>query len=341
MNIPEILTKQRQYFSTGVTQSLTFRLQQLKLLKKLIQEYQDQIITALQQDLGKPKFEAYASEVLILLEEINFVLKNLPQWIKPQTAKTSLGQFPAQGLIYPQPLGVVLIISPWNYPFQLLISPLIGAIAAGNCAVLKPSELTPSVSSLIAKVIGENFQPGLVTVVEGGVETSEALLAEKFDHIFFTGSTKVGKIVMASAAKHLTPVTLELGGKSPCIIDRDVDIKVAAKRVVWGKFFNCGQTCIAPDYVLIHEAIYPEFKSALKEAVREFYGDDPQQSADYGRIIHERHWQRLVNFLGTGEIVIGATTIGKISTLPPQLWSKSLGTAPSCRKKSLVPFCLC
>jgi len=305
MNIAEIVTKQRQYFATGITQSLDYRLSQLKLLKQVIQGHQNEIITALQQDLGKPKFEAYTSEVLILLEEINFVLKHLREWMKPQRAKISLGQFPARGLIYPQPLGVVLIIAPWNYPFQLLVNPLIGAIAAGNCVIVKPSELAPHTASLISKLIGENFNPGLVNAIEGGVEVSEALLAEKFDHIFFTGSTRVGKIVMAKAANHLTPVTLELGGKSPCIIDRDVDIKVAAKRVAWGKFFNCGQTCIAPDYVLIHATIYDQFKEALQTAVREFYGEDPQQSPDYGRIINQRHWDRLVNFLTDGEIVIG------------------------------------
>ncbi len=305
MNIAEIITKQRQYFATGITQSLDYRLSQLKLLKQVIQGHQNEIITALQQDLGKPKFEAYTSEVLILLEEINFVIQHLREWMKPQRAKISLGQFPARGLIYPQPLGVVLIIAPWNYPFQLLVNPLIGAIAAGNCAIVKPSELAPHTASLISKLIGENFTPGLVTAIEGGVEVSEALLAEKFDHIFFTGSTRVGKIVMAKAANHLTPVTLELGGKSPCIIDRDVDIKVAAKRVAWGKFFNCGQTCIAPDYVLIHATIYDQFKVALQTAVREFYGEDPQQSPDYGRIINQRHWDRLVNFLTDGEIVIG------------------------------------
>jgi aldehyde dehydrogenase (NAD+) len=305
MNIAETITKQRQYFATGITQSLDYRLSQLKLLKQVIQGHQNEIITALQQDLGKPKFEAYTSEVLILLEEINFVLKHLREWMKPQRAKISLGQFPARGLIYPQPLGVVLIIAPWNYPFQLLVNPLIGAIAAGNCVIVKPSELAPHTASLISKLIGENFNPGLVTAIEGGVEVSEALLAEKFDHIFFTGSTRVGKIVMAKAANHLTPVTLELGGKSPCIIDRDVDIKVAAKRVAWGKFFNCGQTCIAPDYVLIHATIYDQFKEALQTAVREFYGEDPQQSPDYGRIINQRHWDRLVNFLTDGEIVIG------------------------------------
>lgn len=307
MNIPELISKQREYFATGVTQQLGFRLEQLKLLKSLIQTHQNQIIEALQQDLGKPQFEAYTSEVLIILEEINFALKHLKEWVKPQSAKISLGQFPARGLIYPQPLGVVLIISPWNYPFQLLISPLIGAIAAGNCAVLKPSEFTPHTSGLINKLMAENFPPGLITTIEGGVEVSEALLAEKFNHIFFTGSTRVGKIVMASAAKHLIPVTLELGGKSPCIIDRDVNIKVAAKRVAWGKFFNCGQTCIAPDYVLIHEAIYPQFRDALRQSVIEFYGDEPQKSKDYGRIIHEGQWQRLVNFLGEGKIVLGGT----------------------------------
>ncbi|MFN3360988.1 MAG: aldehyde dehydrogenase [Pseudanabaenaceae cyanobacterium] len=305
MMIKEIIEKQRQFFRTNATLNVDYRLGQLQILKKVIQEGQEEIITALQKDLGKPRFEAYASEILILLEEINFVCKHLQKWTQPQPAKISLGQFPAQGFVYPQPLGVVLIIAPWNYPFQLLISPLIGAIAAGNCAVLKPSEFTPHVSQVITHIFEKHFNPALISVVEGDATVSQELLEQKFDHIFFTGSTRVGKIVMAKAAAHLTPVTLELGGKSPCIIDRSVVIKTAAKRVAWGKFFNCGQTCIAPDYVLVHADIYDQFKVALMEAIREFYGDDPQQSPDYGRIVNDRHWQRLVNFLGEGKIVVG------------------------------------
>lgn len=303
--IKEVVEKQREFFRSNTTLTVEYRLEQLQLLKGVIQEEQETIMTALHQDLGKPRFEAYASEILILLEEINFVCKHLKKWTKPQPAKISLGQFPAQGFVYPQPLGVVLIIAPWNYPFQLLISPLIGAIAAGNCAVLKPSEFTPHVSQVIAHIFEKHFNPALISVVEGDATVSQELLEQKFDHIFFTGSTRVGKIVMAKAALHLTPVTLELGGKSPCIIDRSVAIKTAARRVAWGKFFNCGQTCIAPDYVLVHGDIYDQFKVALIEAIGEFYGDDPQQSPDYGRIVNDRHWQRLVNFLGEGEIVVG------------------------------------
>ncbi|MCS6959077.1 MAG: aldehyde dehydrogenase [Pseudanabaenaceae cyanobacterium SKYGB_i_bin29] len=305
MTIADIVTKQREFFATNATLAVDYRLAQLQLLKQVIQTQQEVIIAALQKDLGKPRFEAYASEILILLEEINFVCKHLKQWVKPQPAKISLGQFPAKGFVYPQPLGVVLIIAPWNYPFQLLVSPLIGAIAAGNCAVLKPSEFTPHVSQVIAQIFRQNFNPAFISVVEGDATVSQELLAQKFDHIFFTGSTRVGKIVMAKAAEHLTPVTLELGGKSPCIIDRAVNIKTAARRVAWGKFFNCGQTCIAPDYVLVHADIYDQLKAALIDAIREFYGDDPQQSPDYGRIVNDRHWQRLVNFLGEGQIVWG------------------------------------
>ncbi|MGQ4649925.1 aldehyde dehydrogenase family protein [Lyngbya aestuarii] len=305
--ISHILDQQRQLFSTGKTKDVAFRIEQLQLLKKVVVQNQAAILKALQADLGKPELESYATEIGVVME-INHALKHIKSWVKPQKASIGIEQFPAAARIYPEPLGVVLIISPWNYPFQLAISPLVGAIAAGNCAVMKPSEISSHTSRIIADIIATNFDPAYVTVVEGGAETSQQLLEQKFDHIFFTGGTEIGKIVMAAAAKHLTPVTLELGGKSPCIIDADVSLEQAAKRITWGKFINTGQTCIAPDYLLVDSKIKPDLLAAIKVCIREFYGEDPAKSSDYGRIISSKHYQRLTELLNAGDIVIGGQT---------------------------------
>jgi len=243
--------------------------------------------------MQKPAIEAYGSEILIILAEIKYVLKHLKAWTKPQKVPTPLSQFIASSYIYTEPLGVVLVISPWNYPFQLAIVPIIGAIAAGNCAIIKPSEYAPHTSALLAELIAKHFDPKFLAVVEGEVEASQALLAEKFDHIFFTGGTEVGRIVMGAAAKHLTPVTLELGGKSPAIIDADCDLDLAAKRMIWGKFYNAGQTCIAPDYVLVQESVKSAVMDKIEHYIQEFYGEQPQSSPDYARIINDRQFDRL------------------------------------------------
>ncbi len=304
-----ILAKQRDFLATGVTRDVQFRIQQLKLLAHVIQQNENQILEALKADLHKPAFEAYASEVLMVLEEINYALKHIKSWAKPQKVATGLTQFLSANYIYTEPLGIVLIIGPWNYPFQLALVPLVNAIAAGNCAIIKPSEIAPHTSQLIAQIISEQFHPGFISIVEGGIETNQALLAEKFDRIFFTGSASVGRIVLEAAAKHLTPVTLELGGKSPCLVDRECDLNLAAKRIVWGKFLNAGQTCVAPDYLMVPKAIKTELIEQIGNAVREFYGADPQLSPDYARIINDRQFARLVGLLDEGrteaEIVIG------------------------------------
>lgn len=305
--IQDILGKKRDFFSTGITKDVSFRIQQLKLLREVIKQNQAEILAALKADLGKPPFEAYG-EILLSLQEINYALKHIRTWVKPRKAATPLSQFLASSSIYKEPLGIVLVISPWNYPFMLAISPLVGAIAAGNCVILKPSEIAIHTSNLLAKMISENFNQGCLTVIEGGIETSQALLAEPFDHIFFTGGTAVGKLVMAAAAQHLTPVTLELGGKSPCIVDAEVDVEVAAKRITWGKFLNAGQTCIAPDYVLVHKSIKAKLLAGLKKSIREFYGEDPHKSSDYARIINGKHFSRLANFLQEGEVIVGGET---------------------------------
>ena len=308
LSVSDIICKQRDFFKSGKTKDVAFRIEHLKTLKQAIVNHQPAIIEALRADLNKPEFEAYATEVGVIKREIDYCLKHIKSWTQPKKAATSIEQFPAFARIYPEPLGVVLIISPWNYPFQLMISPLVGAIAAGNCAILKPSEIAPHTSGVLAELIHKHFEPAYVAVVEGGVETSQQLLAQKFDHIFFTGSTAIGKIVMEAAAKQLTPVTLELGGKSPCIVDSDVNIQYTARRITWGKFINAGQTCIAPDYLLVDKKIKQDLLDSIQKCIREFYGDEPGASPDYCRIINQKHFSRLVEFLKDGEIVIGGET---------------------------------
>ncbi|MGH4118987.1 aldehyde dehydrogenase [Clostridium sp.] len=306
-NIQEILEKQRGYFNTGQTRDINFRIEKLKMLKQSIVNNENQILEALWADLHKSEFEAYATEIGIILEEINFVIKHLKSWAKTKKVKTPLTHFLSSSYIYSQPYGVSLIMSPWNYPFQLLIAPLIGSIAAGNCAMLKPSENSPKTTEVIVKIMEECFKEEFVSVVEpyGGKETAEALLKEEFDYIFFTGSVPVGKIVMEAASKHLTPVTLELGGKSPCIVDKDADVKLAAKRIAWGKFLNAGQTCVAPDYILVHGSVKTELLDEITTYIKEFFGEDPVSSNDFPRIINERQFNRLLGLLGGGNIVTG------------------------------------
>lgn len=300
-----IFDKQKEYFNSQATRSVDFRLKALYLLKSAIKEQQQQIVAALRADLNKSEFDAFSTEIGILLEEISFVTKRLQKWAKPYKVKTALTHFGTKGYRYPEPYGSVLIIAPWNYPFQLAISPLIGAIAAGNCAVIKPSELTPKTSAVIASIITSIFSADYVAVVEGAIQTSTSLLALPFDYIFFTGSVGVGKVVMEAAAKHLTPLTLELGGKSPCIVHSDSDLRLAAKRIAWGKFLNAGQTCIAPDYVYVHQSVQDAFVSYLKEAIYALYTDNAITNMDFVRIVSKRYFDRLIGFLDDGDIIEG------------------------------------
>ena len=304
--IREIISRQRKFFATDQTKEVNFRREQLQKLKVAIKKSSRAILDALYADLHKPEFEGYFE--LAVTQDIDYALKHIKSWVKPKKVKTPLIQFPASARIYPEPLGIVLIIGPWNYPFSLMISPLIGAIAAGNCAILKPSEIAPHTSRVLAEIVEATFEPEYIAVVEGGVETSRQLLAEKFDHIFFTGGTRVGKIIMEAAAKHLTPVTLELGGKSPCIVDRDLNLTEAAKRITWGKFINAGQTCIAPDYLLVDAAIKPDLLTEIKKCLHNFYGDKPAESPDYARIINQNQFDRLTKLLQDGDILVGSET---------------------------------
>jgi aldehyde dehydrogenase (NAD+) len=305
-NLQGLVQQQRSFFSTGQTKPIAFRLEQLQNLQQAITKYQDAIVEAAKQDLGRPEYEAYFE--IATIAEIKQALKSLKQWMKPQRVASPIDQFPSTAWIQPDPLGVVLIIGPWNYPFQLIVSPLVGAIAAGNCAILKPSEHAPHTAQVVAEMIQSAFDPQYIAVAQGDAQVSQQLLAEKFDHIFFTGGTAIGRVVMAAAAKHLTPVTLELGGKSPCVVEADARLDYAAKRIAWGKFINAGQTCIAPDYLLVDRRIKQELLTKIKAYIQEFYGTDPSTSPDYARIINQRHFSRLASFLDNGTLLLGGQT---------------------------------
>lgn len=285
--------------------NINYRKQKLIQLLHAIELHEESIIEALYQDFKKPAFEAVITETAYILNELRDTIKNIEKWAKPKRVWPSLLNFPSTDVIYKEPYGKVLIIAPWNYPFQLAFSPLIAAIAAGNQVVLKPSEISLNTSQIISKIILECFEVNHVICVEGGVEKAEELLKERWDYIFFTGSVAVGHIIAQKAAKHLTPVTLELGGKSPCIIDESADLPLAAKRIVWGKFINAGQTCIAPDYVIVHTSIKMRFIELLRKEITEFYGNNPEESADYARIINAKNWERLKSYLNDTNIVIG------------------------------------
>ncbi|WP_257144064.1 aldehyde dehydrogenase [Bacillus sp. AFS002410] len=303
--ITQLVNKQKAYFQTGITKTPKYRITQLKKLYKSIVENEEEIKQALKQDLNKSDFEAYMTEIGFTLKEISEAIKKIEKWMKPKKVKTPITHFGTKGYIYREPYGVTLIISPWNYPFQLAMAPLIGAIIGGNTAVIKPSELTPNTSKIIRKIIKELFDEDYITVVEGGIAESTLLLQQKFDLIFFTGSVQVGKIVMEAASKNLTPLILELGGKSPTIVHSDANIQIAAKRIVWGKFTNAGQTCIAPDYIYVHDSVKQEFINALKNEIVHFYNDKPLLNNDYSKIISDRHFNRLVDFLKNGQVVHG------------------------------------
>ncbi len=306
--IPELVSGLKKFFRTGRTRPLEWRRRQLRGIETLMHEKESVFLDALAADVGKPRFEGWISETGFVASDARHTAKHLAKWMKPEKVMTGVTNLPGSSRILREPLGTVLIIGPFNYPLQLMLSPLIGAIAAGNAAVLKPSEMTPHTSAAIAEWLPRYVDADAVKMVLGGIPETTALLRERFDHIFYTGSTAVGRIVMRAAAEHLTPVTLELGGKSPCIIDRDVDIEVAARRIAWGKFFNAGQTCVAPDYLLVHEAIEDAFLHRLTAKIQDFYGDDPEKSPDLARIVNDRHHARLSGLLGEGEIVCGGET---------------------------------
>jgi len=292
-DVENMITEQRQFYFSRATKSVKFRKEQLKKLKKSILKYEKEILNALYLDLRKSEFEAYATEIGIVLDSISYMVKHVEEWMEPEAVKTPIQYQMGKSFIVREPYGVTLIIGPFNYPFQLVMEPLVGAIVGGNTAIVKPSETSVHTAAIIKKVIEETFHPSYIRVVEGEKDEVTALIHASFDYIFFTGSVAVGKVVAKAAAERLTPIALELGGKSPAIVDQTANLEVAAKRIVWGKFTNTGQTCVAPDYLLVHKDVYDRFMKILKETIRSFYGKNPLKSPDYGRIVNLRQFDRL------------------------------------------------
>ncbi len=307
MNIDHILNSQRIFFQSGETLPVDFRKQMLKKLYRAIQTHENEIKYALKEDLGKSDYEAFMCEIGLTLTEITYMLRHINKFTKQHRVKTPLAQFPSRSFQTASPYGNVLIMSPWNYPFLLTMEPLVDAIAAGNTAIIKPSAYSPATSEIVKKIIAECFPAHYVTVITGGRKENSELLTKKFDMIFFTGSQSVGKEVLSHAALHLTPVVLELGGKSPCIIDESADIPLSAKRIVFGKFLNCGQTCVAPDYILCHSSVKEKLIKELVLQVQLQYGTEPLKYADYGHIINQKHFQRLLGLIDSEKVVIGGT----------------------------------
>mgnify|MGYP001776801280 FL=1 len=303
--IKDLVTRQRSYFQSGATLPVSARLAALRRLYNAISSHEKEIRRALQKDLGKSGFESYMCETGMVLEEISYMLKHTPKFAREQRVHTPLAQFCSRSYKKPSPYGVTLIMSPWNYPFMLTLSPLADALAAGNTAVVKPSAYSPYTSEVLLSILTECFDPKYVAVVTGGRAENTCLLREHFDYIFFTGSQAVGKEVMRSAAEHLTPVTLELGGKSPCIVDQTADIRLAARRIVFGKYLNCGQTCVAPDYVYCHRSVKDQLIKEVQKQIRRQYGKQPLHSSDYGKIINEKHFDRILGLIDEKKVVHG------------------------------------
>ena len=315
--ISDLVKAQREYFFTNETLSIKFRKAALKRLQKAIKSNEDKISEALKKDLGKSTHEGFMCETGLVLSEISYMLKRISRYSRAKTVPTPLTNFHSTSKVKPSPYGVTLIMSPWNYPFLLTIEPLVDSLAAGNTAIVKPSAYSPNTSAIIETIIKEAFEQKYVATVTGGREENKALLKEKFDYIFFTGSQTVGKEVMKAAGEHLTPVTLELGGKSPCIIHKDANIKLAAKRLVFGKFLNCGQTCVAPDYVLCHKDIKEKFIAEVKNQIIKQYGENPLSNPDYGKIINEKHFNRVSGLINREKIVHGGKVNAETQQIEP------------------------
>ncbi|HTL73118.1 MAG TPA: aldehyde dehydrogenase [bacterium] len=337
MQFTDTVRRTRDYFATGVTRPPAFRQEQLQKLAAALQQHEPAIFAALQADLGRSPYQSFSSELGLVHAEINHALRHLARWTAPATRRTPWLVAPARGWVQAEPFGVALIVGPWNYPVQLLLAPLVSAIAAGNAIILKPSELAPRTAEALTTMIGATFPGEYITAVNGGPEVAEALLQEKFDKIFFTGSPRVGRVVMAAAARHLTPVTLELGGKCPAVVCADAKVELAARRIVWGKFLGAGQTCVAPDHVRVHRSIREPFLQEMKKALLEFYGPDPRRSSDYGRIVNQRHFTRLVNYLGDGKIFHGGDHDAQELYLVPTILIEVRPDAPVTQEEIFGP----
>ncbi len=320
--IDSILQLQRDFYDSGATIPVSFRKEQLKKLYQAIQKYQPQIAEALKKDLGKSSYESFMCEIGLVLSEINYMIRHVKKFSKRKTVYTPLAQFASHSYVQPVPYGNTLIMSPWNYPFLLSIDPLVDAIAAGNTAIIKPSAYSPATSKVIEMLVKECFSPAHVSVVTGGRAENAALLEKKFDFIFFTGSQNVGREVMRHAAVNLTPVVLELGGKSPCIVEESADIRLAARRIVFGKYLNCGQTCVAPDFILCHKSIQDKLLQELKLQVEKQFGSDPLADNDYGKIINQKHFDRLCRLLQSGELYLGGETDAEALRIAPAIMTQ-------------------
>ena len=305
--IAQTIQQQRNFFESGATRNIDFRIEQLTKFKKAIQDNEDNIYAALNADFKKSKFETFATEIGILYEEISCMLKNIKKWATPQLVSDTIANFPSKNYIYPDPYGVCLVIGAWNYPLQLTLAPIIGAMAAGNTCIIKPPRAALNTYHIIQKIIAETFNEEYIAVLDEHSDNTE-MLTYRYDYIFFTGGVEIGKTIARAAAEFLTPTTLELGGKSPCVVDKNADIEVAARRVAWGKFLNGGQTCVAPDYLLLHEDVKEKFYKYFTKSIKDFYGNNPQDSADYPRIINDRHFDRLAALLKDGNIIVGGQT---------------------------------
>ena len=317
--ITELVSTQRNYFKTGETLSVAYRIAALKKLKNTILSHENEILAALKADLGKSAHESYMCEAGLALSELTYMIKHTRKFAREKNVHTPLAQFHSRSYKKPSPYGVVLIMSPWNYPFLLTIDPLIDAIAAGNTVILKPSAYSPNTSAIITSLIKECFEEKYVAVVTGGRAENTALLQSHFDYIFFTGSQAVGKTVLEHAASHLTPVTLELGGKSPCIVAADANLKLAARRIVFGKYLNCGQTCVAPDYVYCAASVKDALVDEMKKQIRKQFGDDPLANADYGRIVNEKHFRRLIGLIDPTKVVAGGECDSTLLQIAPTI----------------------
>ena len=314
-----LVKEQREFFAAGDTRDVSFRKNALKRLRKAVRDHYSDIIGALAKDLRKSEFEAYITEIAFFFQEADYAIRHVKRWSRPERVRTHWLLRPSSSRIIPEPYGTALIMGPWNYPFQLIMAPLVAAIAAGNTAVLKPSELAPETAKTLAAIVESVFPRFYIAVVQGGVEVSKELLEQPFDYIFFTGGTAVGRSVMEAASRNLTPVTLELGGKSPAIVHRDANIADAAKKIAWGKFLNAGQTCIAPDYVLVHREVKERLVQLIKENIRRFYGDRPNESPNYAKIINGRHLSRIQGLMKGGNVVHGGVTDERAGSLEPTL----------------------
>lgn len=305
MEISEIVQKQKEFFDEGKTKDVSYRIKMLKKLRECIKQEESNINEALKKDLNKSEFETYMTETGMVLAELNHAISHVKNWSKIKKVATPLAQFHSKSFIQPEPYGIALVIAPWNYPFMLSFDPLTAAIAAGNCAIVKPSEYAPNTAKVLKEIIQKVFPMEYVTVVEGGIEETTKLLEQNFDYIFFTGGSRVGQIVMEKASQHLTPVTLELGGKSPYIITKDANIPLAAKRIAFGKLLNAGQTCVAPDYLLVEQEVKEELISYLEKYIKEFLEEKPLENANYPKIINEKHFHRIQGYLENQNIIFG------------------------------------